>query len=293
MPAITFTLDLEDHTDAYAPNGRWVRNSHTILDWCAAQNIKGTFFTVGRAHMAPALLQRIVGEGHELALHSYDHIHLTKENPETFREKLKAAKSQFEDIAGAAVMGFRAPQFSLTPASHWVLDDLAALGFIYSSSIIPGKGMFQGYPGKPARPFQWENGVWEFPVPFLKIPPLTLRLPRTAGDATVRVDNGNGRKQENSAGISLPFLGGVYLRYLPLALVQFLNAQLPDDGVRWTYLHPYDIDEDEGFTRLTDGTPYWANWLLMHNRKGFLDKLARLMRGNAGPPLGKRINEIK
>lgn len=262
MSAIAFTLDLEDHTNTYAPDGRWVVNSHAILDWCAAHKIKGTFFAVGRAVVAPALLQRIVADGHELALHSYDHIHLTKEDPATFCAKLSVAKEQFEDRAGAAILGFRAPQFSLTPNSQWVLDDLKALGFSYSSSIIPGKGMFQGFPGKPLTPFQWENGVWEFPVPVFCFPPLAL-----------------------------PFLGGVYLRYFPLALVRFLNAQQPKDVVRWTYLHPYDIDEDEGFIRLADGTPYWANWLLMHKRKGFLDKLAKLMRGNEAVPLCKMIKE--
>jgi polysaccharide deacetylase family protein (PEP-CTERM system associated) len=257
---VTFTLDLEDHLESYAPDGRWVKNSHAILDWTAEKKIAATFFAVGRAAAAPELLRRIVQEGHELALHSWDHIHLTKEDPASYGAKLDAAKKQFEDLTGAAVTGFRAPQFSLTPQSRWAVDTLKTLGFTYSSSIIPGKGLFHGFPDKPAIPFQWENGLWEFPVPVVQAGSLTL-----------------------------PFLGGIYLRYLPLALVRHWQKKQPEGAVLWTYLHPYDIDADEGFVRLQDGTPFWANLLLMQNRKGFLDKLAALLDGQSAPLLRERV----
>ncbi len=259
MAGVTFTIDLEDHTEAYDTAGRWVANSHAILDFCGKRTIKATFFTVGRAAAAPALLKRIAAEGHELALHSYDHIVLTREDAGSYAGKLADAKKKFEDIAGAAITGFRAPQFSLTPASHWVVDVLGQLGFTYSSSIIAGQGMFHGYPGKPVTPFQWDNGVWELPVPLVNIGPLAL-----------------------------PFLGGVYLRYAPLAIVKHWQKQMPPEAVLWTYTHPYDIDAAEGFTRLTDGTPLWANLLLMNNRNGFLGKLEKLLE-NAAPPLATRI----
>jgi hypothetical protein len=88
---------------------------------------------------------------------------------------------------------------------------------------------------------------------------------------------------------TLPFLGGVYLRYLPLGMVQMLLHALPEKTCAWTYLHPYDIDAAEGFTRFPDDTPLWANMLLMRNRKGVLDKLARLMRNKSAGTLRSRL----
>jgi peptidoglycan-N-acetylglucosamine deacetylase len=263
LSPITFTIDLEDHLGIYAPDGRWVRNTKTILDFCAAKNIRATFFAVGRVAIgAPHLLKKIVDDGHELALHSYDHIPLTREDPKTYRAKLSVAKKQFEDLTGADVRGFRAPIFSLTPQSLWVVDVLGDLGFVYSSSIIAGRGAVNGFAGKPNKPFKWHNGLIELPVPMF-----------------------------NTGILALPFLGGVYLRYLPLPIVRMFEAGLDKDALLWTYTHPYDVDADEGFVRMDD-VPYWMNVLLMNNRKGFLQKIERLLDGRAGAPLAERVCEI-
>jgi polysaccharide deacetylase family protein (PEP-CTERM system associated) len=260
MP-ITFTIDLEDHLDAYAPDGRWVQNARRILEFCARKKIRATFFTVGKCAVQPDLLREITSGGHELALHSHDHIPLTREDRITYRPKLAAAKKTFEDITGKKVSGFRAPVFSLTPNSAWVLEDLARLEFTYSSSIISGQSVFAGYPDAPATAFRWGNGLVELPVPALDL-----------------------------GGFSLPFLGGVYLKLLPLPLVKMaINKITAPQRLLWTYTHPYDIDGEEGFVRLQDGTPLWANMLLMYGRGGFLKKLEALLDNNAAPPLAERV----
>ena len=263
MP-ITFTLDLEDHLDVYEANGRWVMNTEKLLEFCAARNIRGTFFTVGKvANSAPQLLKKMIAEGHELALHSYDHIPLTREDAATYGPKLLDAKKRFEDITGKKIEGFRAPVFSLTPKSRWAVDVLTAQGFVYSSSVIAGQGAFAGYPGAPNTPFKWSTGLIEVPVP-------VVRLGRA----------------------SLPYLGGVYLRYLPLVLVRALEKRADKNALLWTYLHPYDIDAEEGFVKLHDGTPMWANMLLMNNRAGFLKKISRLLETNSAPPLIERVKGL-
>ena len=49
-----------------------------ILDILQEYDVKATFFVLGRnAAMWPELIERIVAEGHELALHSYSHANLT------------------------------------------------------------------------------------------------------------------------------------------------------------------------------------------------------------------------
>jgi polysaccharide deacetylase family protein (PEP-CTERM system associated) len=256
---ISFTIDLEDHRQAYAGDGRWVAATERLLDFCAARKIRATFFAVGRcAENATGLLKKI-GACHELALHSYDHIPLMQEDASRFAAKLSDAKKKLEDLAGKAVTGFRAPRFSLTPKSVWVVEELAKLGFAYSSSVIPGKGVFSGFPGAPRQCFRWKSGLIEVPVPSLKI-----------------------------AETALPYLGGVYLKLLPLALVK---AQLRAEKheLPWTFIHPYDIDAEEGFVRFTDGTPLWANALLMQGRKNFLRKMEKLLREGIAPPLGEGV----
>ena len=256
---ITLTVDLEDHLGVYAPDGRWVANTHRILDACSQHNHRATFFTVGKVVAHSHLLKRIVNDGHELALHSYDHIALTKEDPKTYGAKLRDAKQRFEDISGKAVVGFRAPIFSLTPQSAWVVDVLKELGFMYSSSVIAGKGAVNGFPGAPNRPFKWDNGLIELPVPMLDL-----------------------------GIIALPFLGGVYLRYLPSPIVRMMQSTLEKSCVPWTYTHPYDVDEDEGYVSLNDGTPTWMNWLLMNHRRGFLDKILSILNQESASPMGKQ-----
>ena len=264
LTPITFTIDLEDHLGVYAPDGRWFANTHRILDACAKHNHHATFFAVGKCAAHPQLLKRIVNDGHELALHSYDHIALTKEDPKTYGAKLNAAKKQFEDITSKAVLGFRAPIFSLTPASVWVVDILKELGFAYSSSVIAGRGAVNGFAGAPNQPFKWKNGLIELPVPMLDLGVLAL-----------------------------PFLGGVYLRYLPLPIVRLMQNALHKDCVLWTYTHPYDVDEDEGYVALNDGTPLWMNWLLMNYRRGFLDKILSILGKQTALPLAQRALELK
>ncbi|MBY0429018.1 MAG: hypothetical protein K2Q32_07340 [Alphaproteobacteria bacterium] len=60
----------------------------------------------------------------------------------------------------------------------------------------------------------------------------------------------------------------------------------------WTYTHPYDVDDTEGYVQLNDGTPTWMNWLLMNNRKNFLQKLNTLLGKNAGAPLSERVASL-
>jgi polysaccharide deacetylase family protein (PEP-CTERM system associated) len=265
---ITFTIDLEDHLEAYAPNGRWLWNTRRILDFCATRRIRATFFAVGRvAKASPQLLQDIVAGGHELALHSHDHMRLTRESADHFAPRIAAAKKAFEDITGKRVAGFRAPMFSLVPETYWAVDILKKAGFSYSSSVIPGKGAFSGFPGAPTTPFLWPNGLIEIPVPAVRPGP-------------------------SSFPFALPFLGGVYLRYLPLQAVAYCREKMPKNALLWTYTHPYDVDGDEGFVRLQDGTPLWANALLMYNRAGFLKKLGLLLEAQAGAPLAARVARL-
>ena len=61
-------------------------NTNRILDQFAAAGVKATFFTLGWvAERFPALIRRIVAEGHELASHGWDHTRVDSQDPEAFR----------------------------------------------------------------------------------------------------------------------------------------------------------------------------------------------------------------
>jgi peptidoglycan-N-acetylglucosamine deacetylase len=258
---ITLTIDLEDETLRYAPDGRYVPMTRRILDMCdALDNRKATFFTIGRvAQAAPQLIRDIAAKGHEIAYHSHNHVSLTKEDPARFRKESAEDKDRLEQLAGKSVIGFRAPRFSLTPQSLWALDVLSDLGFRYSSSIMPTEVSLFGFPEAKRTPFAWPNGMIEFPLP-------------VAAFGKYR----------------LPYLGGIYLYTMPFfAARAFLNRASADE-VLWTYAHPYDFDEGEPFVRMAN-TPLWISFVLWHARRKAAKKIRKILEIGAGNPLCQRL----
>jgi polysaccharide deacetylase family protein (PEP-CTERM system associated) len=257
MLAVTVTLDVEDHLGRYEPAGRYVDNTRRILAFLRERGVRATCFVVGRiAEGTPWLVREMVQAGHEIACHSLAHVPLDRETPASFRADTRRAKEALEQAGGVPVAGYRAPVFSLTPRTRWAVDELAALGFGYSSSVLPARHPLHGYPGAPRSPFAWDNGLVELPVPLAGVGPARL-----------------------------PFLGGIYLRYVPAWLVRHWARARPDD-LLWTYLHPYDFDAEEPYTPLP-GTAAWVSRLLWWNRKRTWTKLAGLIALGAGPPLGE------
>ena len=122
-----------------------------------------------------------------------------------------------------------------------------------------------GWPGAPRRPFRWHNGLLELPCP-------------VAGVKSVQV----------------PFLGGIYMRYVPLALGRRMVRRLDAHTVRWSYVHPYDVDTEEPFFVL----PH-AGWLvsrIVHTRRGAtLRRLDAMLEACGGPgrPLGDLAAELE
>jgi polysaccharide deacetylase family protein (PEP-CTERM system associated) len=259
-PALTFTVDLEDPSDIYAQNGRYVAMTYRILDMCDELNCKATFFTIGRiATSVPQLLKDIASRGHEIAYHSHNHISLTKEEPARFRRESSEDKYRFEQITGQSVVGFRAPRFSLTPQSLWTLDVLAGLGFRYSSSVMPTDISLFGFPDAPQHPFKWPNGMMEFPLPVA-----------------------------NLGKYRLPYLGGIYLYTMPFFIVRSLMTKAKANDVLWTYTHPYDFDREEKFKRMAN-TPLWISLVLWFARRNASPKIRRLIQMGTSMPLRDRL----
>ena len=259
-PALTFTLDLEDHRARREAPARYPEITRRVLEWLATLGVRGTFFVVGEVAAAePALVHEIARQGHELALHSYDHRALTRTTPAQFRDDTRRGRELLEDLSGQQVSGYRAPVFSLTPVSRWAVAVLAELGFSYSSSVLAAPHPLHGYPGLPATPFRWPEGVLELPAPLAALGPWRL-----------------------------PYLGGFYLRYLPLPLIEWLRTRAPRDELPWTYCHPYDFDTDEAFMPIRDAA-LWVSVLLWFKRGSTLPRLARLLADGGAVPFAEQI----
>ena len=262
--AITFTLDLEDHRPDEDAELRYPTVTRTILAHLADRQITGTFFVVGIvAEAEPDLVREIAAAGHEIALHGWRHVPLVEHTPASMREDVVRGKAFLEDLTGEACVGYRGPTFSLVPSTTWATSVLHDAGFAYSSSVLPTANPLYGYPGAPGDPFEWPCGLAELPVPI-------------AGAGPARV----------------PYLGGTYLRLLPTRAIREAHAR---GGRRlpWTYMHPYDIDTDEGYWKVPDAG--WMSPLLWVGRRGVLAKLDLLLGAGAGAgqPLRDRLDEAR
>ena len=190
-------------------------NTDYILSLLAEHNVKATFFFLGRiARDLPQLIQRVVREKHEIACHSWEHFRIYGLTPIIFAQQLHQAKQVLEEASGQPVVGFRAPDFSITRASAWALDALRDAGFLYDSSIYPFQGHdVYGIAEAPAQIHQRGNGLIEWPL--ATIPFLNRRM---------------------------PFGGGGYFRLYPMALTEFCFSRMNRQRRPCMfYIHPYEI----------------------------------------------------
>src|SRR3990167_152818 len=81
-------------------------NCDAVLQLFGDAGAKATFFTLGWvAERYPALIKRIVAEGHELASHGYDHQRVFNMTAAEFAADLKKTRSILEDLGGGAIRG--------------------------------------------------------------------------------------------------------------------------------------------------------------------------------------------
>ena len=191
-------------------------NSARVLDLFAETGVKATFFTLGWvAARHPALIRRIVDDGHEIASHGWDHQRVFTMDAPTFRADLAQARAALEDAAGQRVTGYRAPSFSIDARTSWAHRVLAEEGYAYSSSVAPLAHDHYGWRDSPR--FAWK------PVADTAL----IELPVTVAEIA-------GRRVAT---------GGGFFRLLPAALTDFavrqVNAQA-QPGI--FYFHPWEVD---------------------------------------------------
>ena len=255
------TVDVEDYfqVSAFEPYirraewdhlpGRVERNVDEILRLFDAAGVKGTFFTLGWiAERYPALVRRIVQEGHELASHGWSHVRVTQQTREAFREDVRRTKALLEDIGGERVLGYRAASYSIGRDSLWALEELEESGYVYSSSIYPIRHDLYGLPDAPRFAFRPnENGaLLEFPV------------------TTVRIGSRN-----------LPCGGGGWFRLLPYGAFRFAVKRVnrKDREPAIFYFHPWEIDPEQPRRSGIDLRTRFRHYLNLSRMQGRLKRL--------------------
>ena len=94
---------------------------------------KATFFTTLEFAKQSLLLKKIVEEGHEIALHGYEHnIHYHEMKSEEALQELKKAKEELERLFAIKIKGLRTPQMRTLN-----FQILKKLGIAYDSSLHP------------------------------------------------------------------------------------------------------------------------------------------------------------
>jgi len=89
------------------PDAKWTPQ---ILDILKARGVKAAFFMVGmQMEDNPAIVRRIVKEGHEVGLHTYTHPNLALVSDERVRLEVNATQRLLETITGRSTLLFRPP----------------------------------------------------------------------------------------------------------------------------------------------------------------------------------------
>lgn len=207
------------HWDQF--ESRVEKNTEKILRLLSEFGVRATFFVLGWvAERHPALVRRLVAEGHELASHGYAHELIMAQTPATFREDVRKAKHILEGITGVPVLGYRAPSFSITSDTQWALPILVEEGYRYDSSIFPIGHDRYGLPG--ANPLSHELATTAGML--IEVPPSTVRV----------------------LGVRLPVAGGGYFRLLPYPALERLLRKVEAEGHPLVlYFHPWELDPEQ------------------------------------------------
>ncbi len=228
-PAALLSIDVEDWFQVdnlkegiprESWGGRELRvegNISLILDVLEQHSTKATFFILGWiAERLPELVKQIHAHGHEIASHGYRHELVYSMDPAKFRNDVGASKELLENLIGEQVLGYRAPNFSIT---DWAIDVLAELGFTYDSSLFPTMvhdryGKLSGVQSEGARCIELKQGFYEIQLSCLPV-----------------------------FGQNVPWSGGAYFRLLPYGVFRRgVRKILQTQKIYCFYVHPWEFD---------------------------------------------------
>ncbi|MCS4039950.1 XrtA system polysaccharide deacetylase [Salinibacter ruber] len=261
---MTFLLsfDIEDWFHAHnlrpaVSRGEWescearvVDNTRRILDLLEKHDTTATFFVLGWvAERHPHLVEEIAEGGHEIASHGCNHELLYEQSRENVRADLHRSVEILQSIADTAVLGYRAPSFSITDEAVEVLDEL---GFQYDSSSFAFSahdryGRLHTADTQASGTFvRLANGLLEARLPQVDIP---------------------------MTGRGIPWAGGGYFRFIPYSIYRRGVRRVAETRPFIFYLHPWDLDPDQPRFETLPWTYRLRHYTNLDKTAGRLDRL--------------------
>lgn len=193
-------------------------NFRKLLDVFSRKNVKTTCFFIGWiAEKYPHLVKDAKQRGHEIASHGYSHKLAYEMKEHEFLLDVRKAKDIIENISQDAVLGYRAPGFSVTKDTPWFFDKLMEAGYVYDSSVFSAPRTFGGIKTSKYAPYVMSNNsnqIIEFPITSVKL-----------------------------FGKPFCFFGGGHLRLTPYFLIKKMGLRvIKENRPVVFYIHPREID---------------------------------------------------
>jgi polysaccharide deacetylase family protein (PEP-CTERM system associated) len=199
---------------------RLEKNINILLEIMSETNTSATFFVLGWIAKNHTSLVKLISEnGHEVSSHGFNHDALTSMNIKSFKEDILKSKNVIEEIIGKKVIGYRAPNLSIT---DWAVDVLMENGFLYDSSLFPSLmhdryGKLYKYKSNNETIYEIKKGFYEVSLSCNKI------------------------MRQN-----IPWAGGGYFRLIPYSIYKSgIKRILKKCQYFCFYIHPWELDPEQ------------------------------------------------
>ena len=167
--ALSFDSDHETSTLRWGDNSPgWLsgnqygarRGVPRILELLKRHDIPASFYVPAvTAMLHPEEQRRIIGEGHEIGIHSWIHEMNASLPPEAERDIQMRAADKLEEIAGVRPVGIRTPSWDFSPVT---LSITREMGLLYDSSLMADDDPYELVEdGEP-------TGIVEIPVEWIR-----------------------------------------------------------------------------------------------------------------------------
>jgi len=197
------------------------RNVDSVLELLGRHDAHATFFVLGWiAERNPALILRILEEGHEIADSGYWVRRVSSVPEAELITELRRSKRILETITEKRVWGFRAPYLWLSETDAHVFRALLKTGYAYDASFRPkGFSLSSENATRYVRSLSLPEGT------LYEVPPSSVRV----------------------GGFNSLICGGNYFRQLPHRVMRshFKKWIQSDEHPYVLYFHPWELDAEQ------------------------------------------------
>jgi peptidoglycan/xylan/chitin deacetylase (PgdA/CDA1 family)/sulfur carrier protein ThiS len=106
-------------------DGPWPGQTDKVLDVLERENVRATFFMVGRlVDKNPKLARRVIEAGHDVGNHTYSHKSLARLSAAGLRKEIRTGRQAIEDVTGKSASWMRPPYGAMDSDAWQVVRDM-------------------------------------------------------------------------------------------------------------------------------------------------------------------------